>query len=87
MKIFSTPRFEKRLKLFVNYHPDLSKIVQKIMKEIVDNPFSLNLKTHKLSGSLKDCFSSRITYHYRIVFVTDKDELCFIDIGSHDELY
>lgn len=87
MRIFTTPRFEKRLKVFINSHPDLSKIVQKRMKEIANNHFSLNLKTHKLSGYLKDCFTSRITYNYRIVFIVDEDELCFIDIGSHNEVY
>jgi len=87
MRIFTTPRFEKRLKIFINSHPDLSKIVQKRMKEVANNPFSVNLKTHKLSGYLKDCFASRITYDHRIVFIIDDDELCFIDIGSHNEVY
>lgn len=87
MKIFTTPRFEKRLKVFINSHPDLSKIVHKRMKEIANNPFLSNLKTHKLSGYLKDCFGSKITYGYRIVFIVNDDELCFIDIGSHNEVY
>lgn len=87
MRIFTTPRFEKRLKVFVISHPDLSKIVHKRMKEIAYNPFSLNLKTHKLSGYLKDCFASRITYGYRIVFTVNDNELCFIDVGSHNEVY
>lgn len=87
MKIFTTPRFERRLKAFIGLHPDLSKTVRKRMKEIANNPFSLNLKTHKLSGLLKECFASRVTYGYRIVFVVDNNELCFIDIGSHDEIY
>ena len=87
MRIFTTPRFEKRLKIFINSRPDLSKVAQKKMKEIAKNPFSLNLKTHKLSGYLKDCFASRITYGYRIIFIVNDDELCFIDIGSHNEVY
>lgn len=87
MRIFTTPRFEKRLKVFVNSNPDLSKIVRKKMKEIARNPFSLNLRTHKLSGLLKDCFASGITYNYRITFIIAENELCFIDIGSHDEVY
>lgn len=87
MKIFTTPRFEKRLKVFIDSRPDLSKTVRKRMKEIASNPFSANLKTHKLSGYLKGCFASKINYGHRIVFTVNDDELCFIDIGSHDEVY
>ncbi len=57
------------------------------MKEIASNPFSVNLKTHKLSGYLKECFASKINYAHRIVFTVNDDELCFIDVGSHDEVY
>lgn len=87
MRIFTTPRFEKRLSIFINSHPDLLKVARKTMKEIADNPFSLHLKTHKLSGSLRGCFASKITYGYRIIFTIKGDELCFIDVGSHDEIY
>ncbi len=87
MRILTTPRFEKRLHIFINSRPDLSGITQKKMNEIAKNPFSANLKTHKLSGYLKDCFASKISYNHRIVFIINGDELCFIDIGSHDEVY
>lgn len=87
MKIFATPRFERRLKAFLYLHQDLLKITRKKMKEIAHDPFASNLKTHKLSGYLKYCFASSITRHYRIIFTVNGDELCFIDIGSHDEVY
>lgn len=87
MKIFTTPRFEKRLHIFINSRPDLTIMVRKRMKEIANNPFSSNLKTHKLSGYLKECFASKINYGHRIIFTVNSDELCFIDIGSHDEVY
>lgn len=86
-KIFTTPRFEKRLHAFIKSRPNLSKIVRQRMKEITDNPFSKNLKTHKLSGHLRECFASKIDYGHRIVFTVNDNELCFIDIGSHDEVY
>jgi len=87
LRIFTTPRFEKRLKIFIKSRPDLSKTVQQKMKEIANNPFSINLKTHKLSGHLKECFASKINYGHRIIFTVNGDELCFIDVGSHDEVY
>ena len=87
MKIFTTPRFEKRLELFLNSHPDFSDILKEKMQEISNNPFAMLLNTHKLSGILKNCFSAKITHNYRIIFTINRDELCFIDIGSHDQVY
>ena len=87
MRIFTTPRFEKRLHAFIKSRPDLSNVTKQKMKEIANNPFSTILKTHKLSGYLKDCFASKINYGYRVIFTISGDELCFIDIGSHDEVY
>jgi mRNA-degrading endonuclease YafQ of YafQ-DinJ toxin-antitoxin module len=87
LKIFTTSRFEKRLKIFIASHPDLANTVRKKMKEIAKNPFSSTLKTHKLTGYLNDCFGSKITFGSRIIFTMNNEELCFIDIGSHDQVY
>lgn len=87
MKIFTTPRFEKRLELFLNLHPDYADILKEKMKMISKNPFAKPLSAHKLSGILKNCFAAKITHNHRIVFTINKDELCFIDIGSHDQVY
>jgi len=43
-----------------------------------------SLKTHKLHGKLKDCWSFNINYSYRIIFEIIKDEATFIEIGNHD---
>lgn len=43
-------------------------------------------KVHALKGRLRGCFSVNITRAYRIVFVLNIDEICFIDIGDHDDV-
>lgn len=86
-KILTTHRFERRLVSFVKSHPDLSRGVKMTMKNIATDPFDRHLKTHKLSGPLKECFASSVTYGYRIIFIMDDDSICFLDIGSHDEVY
>mgnify|MGYP003396180032 CR=1 FL=1 len=86
-KIVTTRRFEKRLAGFARSHPDLSRRVKVAMKSMTVDPFGPLLKTHRLSGSLRDCFASSITYNYRIVFSVDDDTIYFLDIGSHDEVY
>jgi len=57
------------------------------MSLVVTNPFAVQLKTHKLSGSIKECLASNITHKYRVVFILTKDEVKFVNIGSHDEVY
>ena len=53
-----------------------------------DNPFEARLKTHKLSGKLKDLWSFSIDYDQRVVFYfTDHNQAVFIDIGNHDQVY
>ena len=53
-----------------------------------NNPFETTLKTHKLSGKLKDYWSFSIEYDIRIVFYfAEKDKAVFIDIGTHREVY
>ncbi len=56
----------------------------------VNDPFDEKLKTHKLSGKLKDMWSFSIGYNLRVVFYFTKDKpkkTVFVDIGSHDEVY
>jgi mRNA-degrading endonuclease YafQ of YafQ-DinJ toxin-antitoxin module len=53
-----------------------------------NNPFDQSLRTHKLSGRLKDLWSFSIEYDLRIVFsFLEGDRALFVDIGTHDEVY
>jgi mRNA-degrading endonuclease YafQ of YafQ-DinJ toxin-antitoxin module len=56
----------------------------------IADPFDSRLKTHKLSGKLKDLWSFSIEYDARVLFYFTKEKpkrAVFIDIGSHDEVY
>lgn len=56
---------------------------------IID-PYNLKLKTHKLSGKLKDLWSFSLDYDIRVVFYFTKDKpkkAVLVDIGTHDEVY
>jgi len=53
-----------------------------------NNPFDQTLRTHKLSGRLKDLWSFTIEYDLRVVFpFLDGDRALFVDIGTHQEVY
>lgn len=53
-----------------------------------DNPFDPKLKTHKLSGMLKNCWAFSVDYNKRVVFkFLEDNKVLLIDIGSHEEVY
>lgn len=50
----------------------------------LEDPYSPPLKTHKLSGKLKEFWAFSIEYNLRILFRFKNDkEVEFIDIGTH----
>ena len=53
-----------------------------------NNPFDPKLRTHKLSGKLKDLWSFSIEYDLRVIFsFAEQNKVILIDIGSHKEVY
>ncbi len=60
---------------------------QKLEQFTVD-PFDPSLKTHKLSGKLKEFWSFSVDYDERVLFYfTEGEKAVLVDIGSHDEVY
>ncbi|MDO8094858.1 MAG: hypothetical protein Q6360_15370, partial [Candidatus Brocadiales bacterium] len=50
-----------------------------------NNPFDKRLKTHKLSGKERESWAFWVDYSYRIKFIfLTKNEVLFLDIGTHD---
>lgn len=56
----------------------------------IQDPFNPRLKTHKLSGKLKNLWSFTVENDVRIVFYFTKDKpkkAVFVDLGTHVEVY
>lgn len=56
----------------------------------IKSPFESQLKTHKLSGKLKDLWSFSVEHDLHVVFYFTKDKpkrAVFVDVGTHDEVY
>lgn len=54
----------------------------------ISDPFHPQLKTHRLSGKLKDLWSFSVEYDLRVIFYFEnKARVIFIDIGTHNEVY
>jgi mRNA-degrading endonuclease YafQ of YafQ-DinJ toxin-antitoxin module len=79
----------------IYYHPqfrksflDLPENIQSIAKiKIIlfkNNPFDPSFKTHKLHGKLKNQWSFAVKGQYRVVFIFEKTDAIFLDIGNHD---
>lgn len=82
MKIYYSSKFAKEYKRL----PKKVKLLAE-KKEVIfrKNPFEARLKTHKLSGKLKDYYSFSIDYQTRIIFeVIDKNTVWFHSVGTHE---
>ena len=89
MEVSFSDSFKKAFKKRVNATTFEPEFWERLDLFIAD-PFEAKLKTHKLSGKLKDLWSFSIGYDLRVVFYFTKDKptkAVFIDIGTHSEVY
>lgn len=88
VKISFSSSFRRAFKKRIKGNLDLeAKFWQKVEQFTID-PFEQSLKTHKLSGKLKDLWSFSLEYDERVLFYfTEDGNAIFVDIGNHDEVY
>ncbi|WP_017717902.1 type II toxin-antitoxin system RelE/ParE family toxin [Kamptonema formosum] len=84
---FSFP-FKRDFKKRIKGNADLEVRFWQKLEQFTADPFEPSLKTHKLSGKLKEFWSFSLDYEERVLFYFTEDEKAvFVDIGSHDEVY
>lgn len=81
-KIHYTSRFIKDFRRISKDRQELAITREKIFR---NNCFDPRLRTHKLTGALKDYWAFSVTYSDRVLFkfINDK-EIIFYKIGSHE---
>lgn len=81
-KIFYTSHFEKALKRLSSRIQELAHKKDLLFRE---NAFAPQLKTHKLTGKLRDLWSYSINRNYRVVFSFKENgkAAIYYDIGTH----
>ena len=79
--------FKRAFKKRIKGNPALETRFWDKLGTFQNNPFDQTLRTHKLSGRLKDLWSFSIEYDVRVVFTIEGDRALFIDIGTHEEVY
>lgn len=88
MEISFSSSFKRAFKKRIKGKIELETRFWKKLEQFTVNPFNPSLKTHKLSGKLKDLWSFSVDYDARILFYfTEEEKAVFVDIGSHDEVY
>jgi len=82
------PAFVKSYQKKTKYNPTLAKNFMEKIDIFKENPFDNRLKTHKLSGNLKELYSFSIDYYHRIILsFYETDKVIFEYFGSHDDVY
>jgi len=90
MEISFSSSFKKTFKKIMQKKPYLEAKFWKKVEIFKNDPFNDTIKTHKLSGKLKDLWSFSIDYDNRVIFYfadDSKNKVVFVDIGSHDVVY
>ena len=82
MKIYYSSKFAKEYKKLPKKVKLLAEKKEAIFRK---DAFDKRLKTHKLSGKLKEYHSFSIDYKYRIILeFVEKDVVWFHSVGTHE---
>ena len=86
--VFPAP-YQKREHFFLKKHPDLQARYYKTLLLLEQNPFHPSLRLHALKGVLTGLHSVSISLNYRITLELElrENEIAFINIGSHSDMY
>ena len=92
-ELIATPRFNRALRKFTKRNSALRDRVEQTLEQMKEDVFSVNLNTHKLSGSLDGVNACSCGYDCRVLFYIDRDPesetelIILLDVGNHDDVY
>ena len=87
MNVKFSPQVHRELRKLKKKDRLLTKKIEKPLSIFVQNPKHPCLRLHKLTGDLKSLWSISVTRSVRMVFIQEEEEVYFVDIGTHDEVY
>ncbi|MCK9212762.1 MAG: type II toxin-antitoxin system mRNA interferase toxin, RelE/StbE family [Ignavibacteriaceae bacterium] len=93
MRLNWSSSYKKAFKKIVRTNPDARQKIVTVMEKLSIDPFSVELKTHKLKGILENSWVCAAGYDLRIIFnfvknsETSETEILLIDIGTHEQVY
>jgi len=88
IEIAFSSSFKRAFKKRVAGNPNAEARFWERVEAFKSDPFDPKLRTHKLSGKLKDLWGFTVEYDLRVVFYfVDTHRAVFVDIGTHTEVY
>ena len=83
------PGFKRSYKKRVAREPILKQRFWDAIELFVTDPYTPELRTHKLTGNLSTCWAFSVDHDCRVVFMftKTKSQVLLIDIGTHNEVY
>lgn len=88
MEVSFSSAFQRAFKKRLQGNTDLEEKFWQKLELFTAYPYDPTLKTHKLSGKLKEFWSFSVDYDERVLFYfTEDGKAVFVDIGSHDQVY
>ena len=88
-KLVFPASYQKREKTFLAKHLDLKQRYFKTLLLLEQNPLHPSLRLHPLQGRLAGLHSASISMQYRITLELElrENEIVFVNVGSHGEVY
>lgn len=88
IKVAFSSSFKRALKQFLKKQPQKHQLISNSIDLFITDPYHPSLETHNLKGKLSGYLAFSIEYDLRIIFFfASAEEVVFINIGSHDEVY
>jgi mRNA interferase YafQ len=86
-----TKRFVRALRRYLKKHRNAEPDIREALQLLSADAFDPRLKTHKLTGELKDVWACSAGYDLRILFDFVQHEgeeaILLLTMGTHDEVY
>jgi len=88
MEVSFSSAFKRAFRKRIKGNENLELKFWQKLEIFTSDPYDPRLRTHKLSGKLKDLWSFTVDYDVRVLFyLTEDNKAIFVDFGSHDEVY
>lgn len=88
IKVAFSSSFKRALKQYLRKHPQKQMLLSNAIDLFITDPYHPSLETHKLKGTLSGYLAFSIEYDLRIIFFfVSPNEVVFVNIGTHDEVY
>ena len=88
MRVSFSSNFKKAYKKRIRFDADKQIKILESISLFMEDPYHAKLRTHKLTGQLKELWSFSVEYDLRIIFYFVNDnEVILEDIGNHNEVY